>query len=487
MTFDNTKPQGPRPGAAPHDSGTPANLVTFMLKDWNHDLRERPVPHGHVSAFQRRREAISKLFVNELLILSTGHLKTRNGDEFYPFRAASDFYYLTGNQEPDCVLVLVPEGEAHRATLFVEPNAGKADASFFLDRIKGELWEGARDGVPESVVRYGVPDTRSLAELEVFVKEQVSAHTKLRVLRGYSEKLETWIRRESKEQLELDKQFAAALSEVRLIKDELELEELRGVIDATHRGFEDVIRRMKTANNERELEGVFFTRARVEGNWVGYKPVVAAGAHACTLHWRKNNGAVKGGELLLLDAGVEGNSLYTADITRVLPVSGKFTQEQREIYELVLSAQRAAMAEVKPGNDFMAPNRAAMQVLAHGLEQLGILSTSAEEALREENQFYRRYSVHNVSHMLGLDVHDCALARAEVYKLGPLVPGMVLTVEPGLYMQPDDLTIPKRYRGIGVRIEDDVVVTATGCENLSAKIPTSVDDVERWIETIWAS
>jgi Xaa-Pro aminopeptidase len=151
----------------------------------------------------------------------------------------------------------------------------------------------------------------------------------------------------------------------------------------------------------------------------------------------------------------------------------------------VLKAQAAAMREVKPGNDFMEPNRAAMVVLAEGLEELGILPTSAEEALKAENQFYKRYSLHNVSHMLGLDVHDCAQARAENYKYGKLIEGMVLTVEPGLYFQVDDLTVPVKYRGIGVRIEDDVVVTAKGCKNLSAGIPHTVKDVEAWMKAIW--
>jgi Xaa-Pro aminopeptidase len=256
-------------------------------------------------------------------------------------------------------------------------------------------------------------------------------------------------------------------------------------VTATKRGFEDVIARLKTARSERELEAVFWTRARVEGNDVGYTSIVASGAHACTLHWKKNDGAIRKGDLLLLDAGIEGNSLYTADITRTLPISGKFTREQRAIYEIVLEAQRVALRIVKPGNDFMAPNKAAMTVLAHGLERLGVLPMSAEEALSDDNQFYRRYSLHNVSHMLGLDVHDCAQARAENYKYGKLRPGMVLTIEPGLYFQTDDLTVPAKYRGIGVRIEDDVLVTAKGHRILSSSLPRQPDEVEDWMRQIW--
>ena len=185
-------------------------------------------------------------------------------------------------------------------------------------------------------------------------------------------------------------------------------------------------------------------------------------------------------ELLLLDAGVEAETLYTADVTRTIPISGRFSGEQREVYALVLAAQDAAFAACVPGAEFLAPHNAAMRVLAAGLETMGILA-SAEDALRDENQFYKRYSLHGVSHMLGLDVHDCAAARAETYKFGALQPGMVLTIEPGLYFQPDDLTVPARYRGIGVRIEDDVVVTATGCENLSEAIPRRIADLEAWV------
>jgi Xaa-Pro aminopeptidase len=276
------------------------------------------------------------------------------------------------------------------------------------------------------------------------------------------------------------------LSELRLIKDELEVKELYNVTMSTKRAFEDVIAALKQAKSEREVEGVFNLRARVEGNDVGYGTIAASGANACILHWTRNDARLKKQDLLLLDAGVEGNQLYTADITRTLPISGKFTPAQREVYDLVCKAQKAALAAVKPGNDFMEPNRAAQRVLAYGLVELGILE-DAEFALRPEQQLQKRYTLHNTSHMLGIDVHDCAKARNEVYRYGKLKPGMVLTVEPGLYFQPDDLTVPKKYRGIGVRIEDDVLVTATGMKNLSGSIPRDADAVERWMAKIWKS
>jgi Xaa-Pro aminopeptidase len=248
------------------------------------------------------------------------------------------------------------------------------------------------------------------------------------------------------------------------------------------RGFEDVVRALPDAleSGERVVEGTFNARARLEGNDTGYGTIAASGAHATVLHWMDNDGDVNYGDLLLLDAGVECRQLYTADVTRTIPVSGRFSAEQREVYQLVLDAQTAAMAEVRPGAPFMAPHRAAMRVLAEGLHRLGILTVEPEVAIRRDKQLHRRWTIHGTSHMLGLDVHDCNNARDEQYH-GELRPGYVLTIEPGLYFQPDDLTVPERYRGIGVRIEDDVLVTEDGYRNLSDALPRDPDDVEEWI------
>jgi Xaa-Pro aminopeptidase len=184
--------------------------------------------------------------------------------------------------------------------------------------------------------------------------------------------------------------------------------------------------------------------------------------------------------MLLLDAGVEGPELYTADVTRTVPVRGRFSRVQREVYEAVWRAQRAGIAECRPGQPFMAPHRAAMRVLTEWLVEAGILRGTVEEALDPDHRFYTRYALHGTSHMLGLDVHDCANTRND-YRDHDLEPGMVLTVEPGCYFQPDDLTVPKRYRGIGVRIEDDVLITDDGCRVLSEALPTQADEVEAWM------
>lgn len=470
------------PAKASHDVAAPPALIAFMLKSWKPRPARAQAKVAHAKAHFARRRALSAMFPGEALVVPTGHEKVRANDTHYRFRPGTDFYYLTGNHEPDCVLVMVPTKDGHEDVLFVEPNPGRGDKTFFTDRNKGELWVGPRLGVPESASKFGVHKCLGLDGLDAYLAGLAAKGA--RVLRGMSDRVDGCVKAQktSKKQ---DQELATALSELRLKKDAAEVRELETAIASTHRGFDDVIARMREAKSEREIEGVFNLRARVEGNDVGYGTIAASGHHACTLHWTRNDGAIKKGDLLLLDAGVEGNTLYTADITRTLPISGKFTKEQRIVYDLVAEAQEAAFAEVRPGRDFLDPNRAAMKVMTAGLVKLGILRCSVDEALDEQNQFYKRYTLHNVSHMLGLDVHDCAKARLEAYKFGKLVPGMVLTVEPGLYFQTDDLTVPARFRGIGVRIEDDVVVTKTGMKNLSADIPREASEVEAWIAKVW--
>ncbi len=471
--------QGPSNANASYAEPPPKALLDFMVTQWAPASGKLPDPIAHHETFAARRRALSKLYPADTLVIPSGHEKVRSNDTRFRFRPSSDFYYLTGNVEPDCVLVMQPKEGGHTAILFVEPNNGRSDATFFTDRNKGELWVGARLGVSESRARYGVDEARPLADLAALLTSLNEGGRARRCMRGFSPQVDSALADHAH-----DKELATALSEMRLIKDAVEIDELDRVVASTKRGFEDVIRGLRRAPSERWVEGVFGLRARVEGNDVGYGTIAASGAHACILHFTHNDGGLKEGELLLLDAGVEGNSLYTADITRTLPINGAFSDAQRTIYKLVYKAQQAALAEVKPGADFLEPNRAAMRVLAHGLVDLGILA-DADEALHDEKQLYKRYTLHNVSHMLGLDVHDCAEARRETYKYGKLLPGMVLTVEPGLYFQENDRTVPERYRGIGVRIEDDVLVTSTGYRNLSADIPSKASDVERWMKRLW--
>jgi Xaa-Pro aminopeptidase len=261
---------------------------------------------------------------------------------------------------------------------------------------------------------------------------------------------------------------------------------MRLAVDVTAAGFDDIVRELPAIlehqRGERVVEGVFHRRARSDGNGEGYDTIAASGPHACYLHWTRNDGAVMPGDLILIDAGVEVDSLYTADITRTLPVSGRFTDVQRRVYETVREAADAAFAAARPGVRFRDVHAAAMEVIARRVAEWGLLPVTAEEALdADRGGQHRRYMVHGTSHHLGIDVHDCAQARRDMYYDGLLEPGMVFTIEPGLYFQIDDLTAPEELRGIGVRIEDDILMTADGPVNLSAAIPRTADEVEAWI------
>ena len=292
-----------------------------------------------------------------------------------------------------------------------------------------------------------------------------------------------------------DLNLPQVLDELRLVKDEWEIERLRHACASTARGFADVVRELPRVvgrtdlRGERWLEGTFWRRARLEGNEVGYVSILGAGRHATTLHWWRNHGAVEPGSLLLADMGVETDELYTADVTRTLPVSGEWSPEQLKVYRAVQEAQAAGMAEVKAGADFLAAHRAAMWVLADHLYSWGILDVPAEVACdpdvdRPGAGLHRRYTLHGTSHMLGIDVHDCAAAREEQYRDGALLAGYCLTVEPGLYFQVNDRTVPAELRGIGVRIEDDVVVTDGAAVNLSAQLPREPDEVVAWMREV---
>ncbi|MGW9173825.1 aminopeptidase P family protein [Streptomyces decoyicus] len=422
----------------------------------------------------RRRAALSARFPGERLVIPAGNLKTRSNDTEYGFRASTEYVYLTGDQTDDSVLVLEPTQDGHEATVHRLPRSNRENGEFWLDGM-GELWVGRRHSLTEAEALLGVPckDVRELAET---LKEATGP---VRVVRGHDAGIETALT--DKVTAERDEELRVYLSEARAVKDAFEIGELQKAVDSTVRGFEDVVKVLDKAEatSERYIEGTFFLRARVEGNDVGYGSICAAGPHATTLHWVRNNGAVRSGDLLLLDAGVETNTLYTADVTRTLPINGRYTDLQRKIYDAVYEAQEAGIAAVKPGAAYRDFHDAAQRVLTEKLVEWGLVEGPVERVL--ELGLQRRWTLHGTGHMLGLDVHDCAAARTENYVNGTLEPGMVLTVEPGLYFQADDLTVPEEYRGIGVRIEDDIVVTDDGNRNLSAGLPRRSDEVEAWM------
>lgn len=451
-------------------------LAENMKQGWADTERRGLDPIAQAAHTARRRAELSARFPGELLVIPAGIPKVRSNDSPYSFRPSSDYVYLTGDQSPNGVLVLEPgPGGEHRATVCLLPRSDRENGEFWLD-YHGELWDGRRNSLAENEQLLGLPcrDVRTLAG-------RLGAATgPVRLLRGHDPGVDAALG--GRATAERDEEFRAALAEMRLVKDEFEIADLRFACDATARGFEDVVRRLGTAapTSERLIEGTFWTRARIDGNDVGYTSICAAGSHATTLHWVRNDGQARPGDLLLLDAGVETRNLYTADVTRTLPVDGRFTPVQRKVYEAVYAAQEAGIAAVKPGAAYRDFHDAAQRVLAEHLAAWGLFGDRpANEA--HELGLQRRWTLAGTGHMLGLDVHDCAKAPTAAYVDGALEPGMVLTVEPGIYFQPDDLTVPEEYRGIGVRIEDDILVTGEGNENLSAGLPREADDVEAWM------
>ncbi|MGH3743536.1 MAG: aminopeptidase P family protein [Mycobacteriales bacterium] len=464
---------------AGHDSDVPPALAADLLTGWAADPVLDTTPYDVAPYAAKRRAALSSALTQRPAVVPSGILRARANDTDYAFRASSDYTWLTGDTEPDGVLVLQPTAGGHEAVLYVPARTGRATIDFFASRA-GELWVGRRPDPAETGARLDV-ECRPFDELEAVL----TALTGPVVVRGVDPRVDAWC---SPTDARGDAELLRTLAELRLLKDDWEVDQLRAATAATARGFADVARERAGAleHGERWLEGTFWRRARAEGNDVGYASIVAGGPHATTLHWTRNDGRVRDGDLLLLDMGVETRALYTADVTRTIPVDGRFSADQRRVYELVLAAQEAGIAAVRPGADFLAPNRAAMRVLAEGLHDWGILRVSPDEALDEDRDgpgagLHRRYTLHNVSHMLGIDVHDCATARAQSYRDGTLARGMVLTVEPGLYFQPDDLTVPEELRGLGVRIEDDILVAGNGAQNLSDQLPHTAADVERWL------
>ena len=450
-----------------HDQGLSVNFSEFMKSGWAESELTELEPLEVVTYAYSRRQVLSQAFQGVRLILPAGELKVRAGDTDYNYRPDSAFAYYSGVQGPDAtadaVLILEPSGDSHITYLYMNPRSTRDTEAFYRDARYGELWVGRRFTLSEAKARYQI-ETRNLSELKELLADG------------------------KKSLSPADKDFATFISEQRLCKDEYEVSELQRAVYATTLGFNDVISAIpaavQTSRGERVLDAAFYGRARILGNDLGYNTIVGAGSHACVLHWTRNDGDLHPGELVLIDAGVEMESFYTADITRTFPINGRFSPAQRALYLLVYEAQLAGFAAVKPGALFSDVNKACQEVLARGLADMGVLTISVEESMKPEVGLHRRWTLHGSSHHLGIDVHDCAQARKEMYSDAPLREGMVLTVEPGLYIQPDDELFAPEYRGIGIRIEDDVLVTSDGYRNLSENIPRHPNDIEMWMKRV---
>lgn len=465
-----------------HDQAPSDLFADFMRSGWAPSDYSDLAPLEVVTYAFARRQVLSAAYPGIRLVLPAGGYKVRSNDTDYQYRPHSAFAYYSGVQgadsTADAVLVMEPTQGGHLTYLYIHPRSTRDTDAFYRDAKYGELWVGRRYTLDEAKARYQI-DTRLVNDLEAFLKDGKETL----IIRGEDAMVDGAVKKHDRES-----EFLTFTSEQRLVKDDYEIAEMQKAVDASALGFNDVISVMPAAvatpRGERVLEAAFYGRARVLGNDLGYNTIVGAGAHACVLHWIRNDGDVRPGQLVLVDAGVEVESFYTADITRTLPVTGKFTPAQRSLYMLVYEAQLAGFAAIKPGVKFSEINAACQKVLAEGLAAMGVLTVSAEESLKPEVGLHRRWTLHGVSHHLGIDVHDCAHARKENYLDKELEVGMVLTVEPGLYIQPDDELFAPEYRGIGIRIEDDIVVTEDGCRNLSEDIPRHPDAIEKWMKAI---
>lgn len=414
-------------------------------------------------------------------LIPTATAKIRNHDSEYRFRADSDFWYLTGFGEPESALVLLPANG---------PGARPRSVLFLRERKREEeVWTGLRLGVERAVAALRVDEAYPIGELWTRLPDLLRGHARLVYRAGLDEardrqlnamlaRMRGQVRLEQPAPMELIDP-AGSLSELRLFKSPAELAKMRRAAAITAEAHVAAMRETRAGMGENEIDALLtYTFLRRGASGAAYGNIVAGGANACILHYHENDARLADGELLLIDAGAEFDC-YACDVTRTFPVNGRFNAEQRALYQVVLDAQLAAIAHVRPGHTFQSVHEVAVDVLCAGLARLKLLPGSAEEIRRSES--YRRFYMHRTGHWLGLDVHDCgAYVRGGASRT--MEPGQVLTVEPGLYIAPDDTEVAPQWRGIGIRIEDDLLVTPAGHEVLTRDIPKSIADVERACE-----
>ncbi len=433
--------------------------------------RARSVPRDE---FARRRQHLMKLMGKDsIAVISAAPVRLRNNDVEYAYRQDSDFYYLTGFGEPESVAVLIPGREQAQYLLFVRDR----------DPTR-ESWDGRRAGPAGAVRTFGADDAFPIADMDEILPGLLENRTKVYYTMGaypeFDQRIVAWVnglRSQSRPGRVLPPEFvslAHVLHDMRLFKSRNEIELMRESARIGARGHVRAMKACRPGLKEYEIMAELVHEFRIHNADISYQPIVAGGANSCILHYRENDQTLDDGALLLVDAGCE-YQCYASDITRTYPVNGEFTPEQRAVYEVVLEANLAAIAKVKPGNHWDDPHNAAVRVVTQGLVKLGLLK--GRPSTLEKEGAYRKFFMHRTGHWLGMDVHDVG-----DYKIGDewrvLEPGMVMTIEPGIYIAPGARGVPKRFRGMGIRIEDDVVVTRSGHEVLSSKAPKDPDEIE---------
>ena len=422
---------------------------------------------------RRRKQLMRMAGPDAIVIVAAAPERVRNNDAHYPYRQDSDFHYLSGFPEPDAVLALVP-GRAPSETIL-----------FCRERdIERERWDGPRAGTEGAVALHGMDDAFPIDDIDDILPGLIEGRTRVYYHFGrdteFDLKLIGWVNRvraQVRQGAKPPHEFVALshlLHDLRLYKSRAELRLMRKSAQIAAEAHRRAMRATRVGLNEHEVEAELLHAFRKHGAVPSYEPIVGGGANGCVLHYRANNAELRDGDLLLVDAGAE-YQCYASDITRTWPVNGRWSPEQRALYDLVLAAQLDAIDEVRVGRAFDAYHEAAVRTLTRGLCKLGLLAGSVEKNLREHA--YRKFYMHKTGHWLGLDVHDAGDYRIDgEYRV--LEPGMVVTVEPGLYIAPDAKGVPAKFRGIGIRIEDDVVVTTDEPEVISAAAPKDADEIE---------
>jgi Xaa-Pro aminopeptidase len=420
-----------------------------------------------LAEFMRRMEPDS------VAIIPAAPEATRSNDTHYRYRQDSDFYYLTGFDEPEAIAVVAPAHPEHKFTLFVRPRDPEH-----------ETWEGRRAGVEGARERHGAEAAFPVAEFREKISELINGSRNVYYRLGVRPDLDEALVKQIAEMRMRSRLYVAPdsitdpgaiLGEMRLVKSDEEIELMQRAADIAAEAHVEAMKAVRPGMMEYEIEALIEYHFRRSGAFApAYGSIVGGGANATILHYKTNEDELRDGDLLLVDAGAEFRG-YASDITRTFPVNGRFTEPQREIYDAVLAAQTQCIAMVKPGVTMDELNNHAIRVLTERMVSLGLLSGEAEKLIEEKT--YRRFFMHGIGHFLGLDVHDAGRYQLEG-KSRPLPPGVVITVEPGIYVAEDSENIPDKYRRIGVRIEDDVLITEDGHHVLTSKVPKKIEEIE---------
>ncbi|MEY3807943.1 MAG: hypothetical protein RI893_919 [Pseudomonadota bacterium] len=422
----------------------------------------------------RRKQLMQQIGIGNIALIGSAATRARNRDVDYPFRQDSDFYYLTGFNEPDSLAVFIPGRKQGEYILFCRE----------FDEKKA-LWEGAHAGLEGATTHYKADDSFPIADLDDILPGMLEDKAKVYYPMGRDSELDhnllVWInhiRDQSRTGVIAPGELVSLehiLHEMRLFKSPEELKLLRRAADISAKAHVKAMQKCKAGLYEYQIEAELIYHFIQDGlRAVAYPSIVAGGKNACVLHYTENSDKLKNGDLLLIDAGAECDH-YAADITRTFPVSGRFSEPQKLLYQLVLDAQTAALAHIKPGLPWHLAHDASVETITKGLVALGLLKGKVGELIKDEK--YKQFYMHRIGHWLGMDVHDVGDYKVDKeWRL--LEPGMVLTVEPGLYIPVDCLTVDEQWRGIGIRIEDDILVTALGYEILTSGVPKTIADIE---------